>query len=166
VNRFRDAALLPTFAAILAVHIPGAAIAIAYDTMYIFSSGTRAADVLIDRGLSKALLVAEFDYPATAALGQLGDAVAYSPRTGQPFSFVRWTASRHWDPTDEQTLDYASSLAASRGQDAILLMNRPLRPELIDAARVTRIAELYDSMIEEENFYIYRVALPPVTARR
>ena len=166
MGRFRDAALLPTFAAVLALHIPGAAIAIAYDTKYVFSSGTRAADALIKRGLSKALLVAEFDYPATAALGQLGNAVAYSPRTGRPFSFVRWTASRHWDPTDEQTLDYASSLGASRGQDAILLMNRPLRPELVDGARVTRIAELYDSMIEEENFYIYRVALREATARR
>ncbi len=36
-------------------------------------------------------------------------------------------------------------------------MNRPLVPELVDGARVLRIAELYDSMIEEENFYIYRV---------
>jgi hypothetical protein len=165
VSRFRDAALLPTLGAVLALHVPGAAIAIAYDTLYVFSSGTRAADALVERGLSKALLVAEFDYPATAALGQLGDAVAYSPRTGRPFSFVRWTASRHWDPTDEQTLDYASSLAASRGQDAILLMNRPLRPELVDGARITRLAELYDSMIEEENFYIYRVAVDRVAQK-
>jgi hypothetical protein len=166
VARFRDAALVPTLAAILVLHIPGAAIAIAYDTKYIFSSGTRAAEVLTERGLSKALLVAEFDYPAIAALGQLGDAVAYSPRTGKPFSFVKWTASRHWDPTDEQTIDYASSLAVSRGEDAILLMNRPLRPDLVDGSRIARIAELYDSMIEEENFYIYRVAVRESTAGR
>jgi hypothetical protein len=37
-------------------------------------------------------------------------------------------------------------------------MNRPLLPELVDDKSVTRIAELYDSMIQEENFYIYRVA--------
>jgi hypothetical protein len=36
-------------------------------------------------------------------------------------------------------------------------MNRPLRPERIDGVNVSRIAELYDSMIQEENFYIYRV---------
>ncbi len=44
VARFRETALVTTFAAILALHIPGAAIAIGYDTKYIFSSGTRAAD--------------------------------------------------------------------------------------------------------------------------
>lgn len=166
VARFRDAALVPTLAAILVLQVPGAAIAIGYDTKYIFSSGTRAADVLAERGLAKALLVAEFDYPAIAALGQLGNAVAYSPRTGKPFSFVKWTASRHWDPTDEQTIDYASSLAVARGEDAILLMNRPLRPELVDGSRIVRIAELFDSMIEEENFYIYRVTARDTTARR
>jgi hypothetical protein len=32
-----------------------------------------------------------------------------------------------------------------------------LLPELIDGLRIVRIAELYDSMIEEENFYLYRV---------
>jgi hypothetical protein len=37
-------------------------------------------------------------------------------------------------------------------------MNRPLLPELVDGKAVTRVAELYDSMIQEENFYIYRVA--------
>jgi hypothetical protein len=36
-------------------------------------------------------------------------------------------------------------------------MNRPLLPPLIDGTRVVRLAEKYDSMIEEENFYIYRV---------
>ncbi len=158
VARFRDAALAPTVAAILALHVPGAAIAIGFDAKYVFSSGTRAADVLEAHGLENALLVAEFDYPAIAVLGQLGDAVAWSPRTGQPFSYVKWTASRHWEPTDEQTIDYARRLSASRGRDAILLMNRPLRPGLVDGARIARIAELYDSMIEEENFYIYRVA--------
>jgi hypothetical protein len=147
-----------TLTAILLLQLPGAAIAIAFDAKYIFSSGTRAADVLKARGLAGALLVAEFDYPATAVLGHLGDAVAWSPRTGETFSYVKWTASRHWDPTDEQTIAYAETLGATRGQDAVLLMNRPLRPELVDGSHIVRIAELYDSMIEEENFYIYRVA--------
>jgi hypothetical protein len=158
IGRLRDSALVPTLALILLAQIPGAAIAIGFDAKYIFSSGTRAAEALEEHGLARSLLVAEFDYPAIAALGQLGDAVAYSPRTGKPFSYVKWTASRHWDPTDEQTIAYATSLGASRGEDVTLLMNRPLRPELVDGARITRIAELYDSMIEEENFYIYRVA--------
>jgi hypothetical protein len=150
-------ALVSTLTAILLLQLPGAAIAIAFDTKYIFSSGTRAADALKARGLADALLVAEFDYPAIAVLGQLGDAVAWSPRTGQTFSYVKWTASRHWDPTDEQTIAYAETLGASRGQDPVLLMNRPLRPELVDGSRIVRIAELYDSMIEEENFYIYQL---------
>jgi hypothetical protein len=142
----------------LALHVPGAVIAIAYDARYVFSSGARAAHELRARGLADALIVAEVDYPATAVLGQLGrNAVAYSPRNGREFSFVRWTADRFWKPSDEQTLRYAADLGASRRRDPVLLMNRPLRPELIDA-HVTRLAELYDSMIEEENFYIYRVA--------
>jgi hypothetical protein len=157
-SRVRDAALVPTLTAVLLVHIPAAAIAIAYDYRYIFSSGGRAANVLRARGLADALLVAEVDYPATAALGQLGGhAVAYSPRTRRTFSFVKWTKDRHWDPTDEETLGYATALGASRGDDPVLIMNRPLRPNLVDGVSVVRIAELYDSMIEEENFYIYRV---------
>ncbi len=149
---------LPTAVAVaLALQVPGAAIAIGFDARYVFSSGGRAARELQARGLAGALIVAEVDYPATAVLGQLGpSAVAFSPRTGRTFSFVRWTANRFWEPTDAQTLRFASELGASRRQDPVLLMNRPLRPELV-AGPVTRIAELYDSMIEEENFYIYRV---------
>ena len=91
-------------------------------------------------------------------LGELGPhAFAYSPRTGRPFSFVKWTRDRRWNPTDKETLDYAVALGAARHVDAVLLMNRPLVPELVDGKTVTRIAELFDSMIEEENFYIYRI---------
>jgi hypothetical protein len=158
-SRVRRAALRPTLMVVLLVHIPAAAIALGYDARYIFSSGKRAADVLRANGLADALLVAEVDYPAIAALGQLGPrARAYSPRTGRTFSFVKWTKDRHWEPTDAQTLAYAAALGSARDEDAILLMNRPLIPSLVDGALVSRIAELYDSMIEEENFYIYRVA--------
>jgi hypothetical protein len=158
-SRVRRAALAPTLLAVLLVHVPAAAIAIAYDYRYVFSSGRRAADVLRARGLTEALFVAEVDYPATAVLGQLGRrAVAYSPRTGRAFSFVKWTRDRRWEPTDQETLDFAAALGASRGEDAILIMNRPLIPKLVDGVAVVRLAELYDSMIEEENFYIYRVA--------
>jgi hypothetical protein len=158
-RRLRAAALTPTLAVVLVAHAAGTPIALAYEYSRIFSSGARAADVLRAHGLTRALLVAEVDYPATAVLGQLDGAPrAYSPRTGRPFSFVKWTRDRHWDPTDQQTLQYASALGAARGEDAVLLMNRPLLPELVDDKAVTRIAELYDSMIQEENFYVYRVA--------
>ncbi len=155
----RDRALAPTLAVVLVAQVLGTPVALYYDYRYVFSSGRRAADVLRAKGLGDALLVAEIDFPATAVLGALGPrAFAYSPRTGRRFSFVRWTTDRHWEPTDRQTLDYASALAKAHREDAVLLMNRPLAPELVDDKTVTRIAELYDSMIEEENFYIYRIA--------
>ena len=155
----RERALTGTLTAVLVAHVAGTPIALYYDARYVFSSGQRAADVLRDRGLAGGLLVAEVDFPATAVIGALGTHVfAYSPRTGRRFSFVKWTKDRHWNPTDTQTVDYAATLAASRHEDAILLMNRPLVPELVDGKGVATIAELYDSMIEEENFYIYRVS--------
>jgi hypothetical protein len=158
-RRIRDAALGPTLLVVLLAHVAGTPIALAYEYAKVFSSGARAAAVLHAQGLDRALLVAEMDYPATAVIGQMGGRVsAYSPRTQHPFSFVKWTRSRAWAPTDEDTLRYAAALGASRGEDAVLLMNRPLRPELVDGRAVVRVAELYDSMIEEENFYIYRVA--------
>lgn len=158
-RRLRDRALVPTLATVLVVHIAGTPIALYYDAKYVFSSGRRAADVLRAKGLGDSLLVAEVDYPAIAVIGQLGGrALAYSPRTGRAFSYVKWTKDRHWDPTDEQTLRFAAAMGASRGEDATLLMNRPLLPELVDGKSVTRVAELVDSMIEEENFFIYRVA--------
>jgi hypothetical protein len=153
-----EAGLLPSAVTVaLALHLPGAAIAIAFDARYVFSSGARAARELRARGLADALIVAEVDYPATAVLGQLGpQTTAFSPRTGRAFSFVRWTADRFWEPSDAQTVRYASALGALRRRVPVLLMNRPLRPELV-GRNVTRIAELYDSMVEEENFYLYRV---------
>ena len=158
-KRVRARALVPTLAVVLAAHVAGTPIALGYEYAKVFSSGARAAAALRERGLADALLVAEVDYPATAVIGHLGPrAVAYSPRTGRTFSFVKWTRARAWDPTDEETIRYAAALGASRGEDAVLLMNRPLLPQLVDGAAVVRIAELYDSMIEEENFYIYRVA--------
>jgi hypothetical protein len=158
-RRLRAAALAPTLAAVLVAHVAGTPIALAYEYAKVFSSGGRAADVLRARGLERALLVAEMDYPATAVIGQLdGGVSAYSPRTGRTFSFVRWTRARAWSPTDAETLRFAAELGAALGEDPVLLMNRPLLPDLIDGRGVVRIAELYDSMIEEENFYIYRVA--------
>jgi hypothetical protein len=158
-ERVRDAALTPTLALVLLAHVAGTPVALGYEYAKVFSSGGRAADVLRAQGLDRALLVAEMDYPATAVLGQLGgDAFAYSPRTAHTFSFVRWTRARAWDPSDQDAILYAAALGASRGEDAVLLMNRPLLPDLIDGHAVVRIAELYDSMIQEENFYIYRVA--------
>ena len=48
-------------------------------------------------------------------LGQLSPtAVAYSPRTGRTFSFVKWTHNRRWDPTDQETLAYCDWLVAER----------------------------------------------------
>lgn len=156
---FRARATLATLAAVLVAHIAGTPIALYWDGRYVFSSGKRAAEALKQRGLSDALLVAELDFPATAMLGQMpGDAFAYTPRTGRTFSFVKWTRDRKRDPTDEQTLEYCHRLAQDKGRDVVLVMNRPLRPELVDGGRVVRLAELYDSMIEEENFYLYRVA--------
>jgi hypothetical protein len=155
----RERARLPTLGAVLGLHVAGTPIALYYEYEKVFSSGARAADALRARGLAHALFVAEVDYPATAVLGQLGaGAFAYSPRTGRPFSYVKWTRDRAWSPTDEQTLQFAAALGSSRGTDAILIMNRPLLPELVDGAAVARLEELYDSMIEEENFYLYRVA--------
>jgi hypothetical protein len=160
----RRRVLVPTLGAVLAIHVLGTPIALYYEYRYTFSSGPRAAAVLRDQGLAGSLLVAEMDYPATAVLGQLGDASAYSPRTGRTFSFVKWKQDRKWDPTDGQTLSFAAALGALHGQDAVLIMNRPLRPELVDGQRVSQIAALYDSMIEEENFYLYRVARGPSRA--
>ncbi len=156
---FRAKASRVTLAAVLVAHVAGAPIALYYDARYIFSSGKRAAEALRARGLADALLVAEVDYPATAMIGQLSPtAMAYSPRTGRTFSFVKWTRDRRWDPTDQETLAYCDRLAIERARDVVLVMNRPLLPELVDGAHVVRLAELYDSMIEEENFYLYRVA--------
>jgi hypothetical protein len=155
----REAGLAPSLGAVLTAHVAGTPVALYYDAKYVFSSGRRAADALRESGLARSLFVAEVDYPATAVLGHLGrGALAYSPRTGRTFSFVRWTRDRHWDPTDEQTVRFAADLGARRGEDAILIMNRPLVPEIVDGKAVVPIAQLYDSMIEEENFYLYRVA--------
>src|SRR4029077_19441538 len=156
---FRDGALTPTLTTVLVAHVLGAPVALYYDYKYVFSSGQRAADLLRETGLGDSLFVAEMDFPAPAVLRALGPrAFAYSPRTGRPFSFVKWTADRRWTPTDRETLDYAAGLAAARRVEVVLLMNRPLTPELVDGKAVTRVAELFDSMIEEENFYIYRIA--------
>jgi hypothetical protein len=160
-RRLRAAGLIPTVAVVLALHVAATPVALYYDDRYVFSSGSRAADALRRAGLADSLLVAEADYPATAVLGQLGpQALAYSPRTGRTFSFVKWTKDRRRDPTDAETLQFTQGFAQAHGQDVTLLMNRPLPPELVDGDRVVRVAELYDSMIEEENFYIYRVIRP------
>jgi hypothetical protein len=157
-RQFRDRARAATLPVVLSAHVAGTPIALYFETKYVFSSGARAARVLREKGLAGTLLVAEVDYPAIAVIGQLGPGVfAYSPRNGRPFSFVKWTRDRFWQPTDVQSIDYATALGTARGEDPVLLMNRPLLPELVDGRRVERVAELYDSMIEEENFYVYRV---------
>jgi hypothetical protein len=155
----RRSACAATLTAVLGLHCVGTPIALYFDAKYVFSSGRRAAEALREHGLADSLLVAEIDFPATAVIGYLGrNAFAYTPRTGRRFSFVKWTRDRRWDPTDQQTIRFAAELGARQGEDATLIMNRPLQPELVDGKAVRPVAELYDSMIEEENFYLYRVA--------
>jgi hypothetical protein len=84
---FRPSPLCPSSAPIRASRCHRGA-----DYRYVFSSGRRAADVLRATRLDELPIVAEFDYPATAVIGQLGRyALACSPRTGRTFSFVKWT---------------------------------------------------------------------------
>ena len=120
-RRFRDAALAPTLASVLFAHVLGTPIALYYDCKYVFSSGGRAADVLRARGLADSLIVAELDFPASAVLGELGPhAFAYSPRTGRPFSFVKWTreSALESDRQGDAGLRCRAGRCASRGRGA------------------------------------------------
>jgi hypothetical protein len=165
--RERSRWLAPTLAIVLLAHLPGTAIALALDAKYVFSSGKRAADVVRREGLAHAPIVAELDYPATAMLGQLGPgAFALSVRNGRRFSFVQWTGDRMWDPTDDQIVAFASATAASHGATSALLTTRPLPPRLIDGVNVVELAALVDSMIENENFFVYRVEPAAHTSAR
>jgi hypothetical protein len=99
--------------------------------------------------------------PSVAANG-LADSSTSMDETPRESEIAFLGPYGHWEPTDDESVHYAAALGASRGEDAILIMNRPLIPKLVDGAAVTLLAELYDSMIEEENFYIYRLPyLPP-----
>ncbi len=59
------------------------------------------------------------------------NAVAYSPRTGRPFSFVKWTSLAPLGPDrrSDARLRVEARLLAQRAKTRSSLMNRPLRPE-------------------------------------
>ena len=149
------------FTALLALHVAGAAIALAMDQKYVFSSGARAAAVLRARGLADAPMVAEPDYAATTVLGYLDKREAYNPRTRRAGSFVVWNEARAADPADDDVVDYAGDVACRERRDAVVLLNHPLEQELIERARLRGVAELYDSMIPSENFYVYLATCAP-----
>ncbi len=161
-RRIRDAALAPTLTVMLLVHVAGAVVALGFDRRYVFSSGARAAEVLRARGLADAPIVGEPDYAVSSVIGHLGAAAIYNPRTGGRTSFVTPASARRVsDLSDEEILSFAASVAATVRRDVVIVVNRPLAVDAVRARSVETIAELYDSMIEAENFYLYKL---PVSA--
>lgn len=161
-RRLRDAALRPTLTVILIVHVAGAAIALTFDRRYVFSSGARAAEVLRARGLTDAPMVGEPDYAAETVIGYLGCDAIYNPRTGGKTSYVTPSTGRRLvNLSDDEVLAFAARVAAIEQRSVVIIVNRPIAPDAARARSLETIAELYDSMIEAENFYLYEL---PVSA--
>ena len=64
------------------------------------------------------------------------------------------------DIPDVQVVEETRTLGAQVSQDILIIMNRPLDPELITQHNLTLLTEFTGSIVDDEGFHLYLMSAP------
>lgn len=148
----------PVLTGLLGLHALGGMVAVGLDLRYQFSCGKETARFVRDRGLAGLPIVADPDYAAETVVGYLQkDCVCY-PRADRHGSFIVWNTARLRHGADSEPLDDERIIAAAgaAGEDALLLLNRPLSPQALESCPIQQLACFGGSTVGDEQFFVYR----------
>jgi hypothetical protein len=145
---------------ILLLHVSASFVAASIDYRYPFSMAKSAAKYIKEHGLNNRLIVGYPDFATSAIVGYLGIQEAYYPQANRFGSYVRWDKQRNVDLTEKEVVDEARQLRAreltdGKSEGVLIIVNKPLGNDLIQAGKVQKIAEFTGAIIRDENFYIY-----------
>lgn len=152
----------PTLTGLLAVHVAGAAVALRYDVMFPFSCGPQAAAALLRDHPQRETVAFEPDYCGSSVLGHLPGIRGYFARGDRQGTFVIWDTRRMNEV--EFAAPFPDALLIDRARAnkvTLLVINRPM-----NSREVTLASRFVNSIVPDEQFYIYSLTPAPPQSRR
>ena len=150
------------FTFIFICHFIGGMTAVALEDRYIFSYGKQVAEYIKAEDKEDMTMIGEIDYAASTIVGYLEKDEIYYVHGSRFGSFVRWDDVRmpDIDIPDAQVIEVANTLRTQVSQDILIIMNRPLEPELITQHDLTLLTQFTGSIVDDEGFYLYLMLTP------
>ena len=145
---------------ILLLHIGGSFVAASVDYQHPFSMAKSVAEYINERGLNNRLIVGYPDFTTSSIVGYLGISHAYYPQGDRFGSFVRYDKQGTMKITDQEVVDKARQLEAQqltdgKSQGVLIILNKPLGDDLVQASKLKKIGEFTGAIVPDENFYLY-----------
>jgi hypothetical protein len=137
---------------LLCVHVAVAATASGVDWAGPFSQGSSVAEFLRRSGMAGTFIVGDNDSAVSTVAGYL-DRGIYYPRSRSIGSFIVWNRKRLQPP--QSLIAAATEIATLRKQAVLVISNDRLET---GASSAHEVAEFTGSVVENEDFYLYRVA--------
>ena len=152
----------PFFTFILICHFIGGMTAIVLEDRYVFSYGKQVAEYIRTEDKQDMTMIGEIDYAASTIVGYLEKDEIYYAHGSRFGSFVRWDDVRmpDIDISDAQVIEEANTLRTQVSQDILIIMNRPLEPELITQHNLTLLTQFTGSIVDDEGFHLYLMLAP------
>ena len=140
----------------------GGVTAIGLEHRYVFSYGKQVAEYIKANDMQDMTMVGEIDYAASTIVGYLEKEEMYYVHGSRFGSFVKWDDARMHDVDipDVQVIEEVNILRNQTSQDILIIMNRPLDPELITQHNLTLLTEFTGSIVDDEGFYLYLMPAP------
>ena len=118
------------------------------------------AEYINERGLNNRLIVGYPDSATMPIVGYLGISRAYYPQGDRFGSFVRYDKQGTMKITDQEVVDKARQLEAQqltdgKSQGVLIILNKPLGDDLVQASKLQKIGEFTGAIVPDENFYLY-----------
>ena len=145
---------------ILLLHIGGSFVAASVDYQHPFSMAKSVAEYINERGLNNRLIVGYPDYATSVIVGYLGISQAYYPQGDRFGSYFRFDKQRRKTIREQECVDKARQLEAQqltdgKSQGVLIILNKPLGDDLVQASKLQKIGEFTGAIVPDENFYIY-----------
>ena len=162
LNELSQRLFSPFFTFIFICHFIGGITAVVLEHRYVFSYGKQVAEYINTEDMQDMVMVGEIDYAASTIVGYLEKDEIYYIHGSRFGSFVKWDDVRMHDADlpDTQVVAEANILRTERSQDILIIMNRPLEPELITQHNLTLLTEFTGSIVDDEGFHLYLMPAP------
>lgn len=150
---------------ILVCQCIGGIIAVRMERLHVFSFGKQTAEYIKTQGLQDRPMVGDFDIPVVTVVGYLQKDHVYYVQGNRLGSFIRWDQGRgdsHVYVVDDRVvintsdvMNAAKTLHTETSQDVLLILTYPLNVALLERFRLTSLAHFADSVVGDENYYLY-----------
>lgn len=156
---FRSRLAKQALSFILIIHATGGLLAAYLDARHSFSGAREAARFIRSNSLENLPIIANPSPQTSTIAGFLVNAQFFYPETGKVGSFVIWNNQRS-AVVDDTALEFAKYFAFKHTDGALFICNKALSPSLINRFHLEAIYSTETSVVDDEQFFIYRLRHP------